>query len=136
MMVYVAGASGELEHIEWWMAKLRAACIVITYDWTQNIRYSKNNPIDDKYRKDCALLELQGIDESDLVWLLLPTVPSIGCYVEMGYALGKQKLLVLSGLITPNNIFAMLGKEHISIHHPYHKDAFEAIIQLHKVHQL
>jgi hypothetical protein len=117
--LYVAGASKEIDIVEMHIKSLRASNIEITHDWCEVMRKTKGMELS---KGNLRYYDLEGVDKADLVWVMVPKVDSIGCYVEMGYALALRKPLIVSGDILPNNIFALLGK-----HFETHQNALEHI---------
>jgi hypothetical protein len=88
MKVYVAGASAEILRAEAFVKRLRAAGFEITFDWPAMIRSvgSANGGLTDDQRNDASYHALAGVDECEVLVLLVPEKPSIGCWVELGYA--------------------------------------------------
>ena len=132
MKIYVAGASSEVILIEELMACLREGGIEITCDWTENIRFAQNQEVDLSYKRACAEADLRGIREAAVFWMVLPKAESIGCYVELGYAIGIRRCIVVSGLVTPNNIFCMLESDILFKKFAIHSSALTYLIELHQ----
>lgn len=84
-----------------YMAKLRAMGHEITHDWVATIRsVGEANPRDAtmKQRARWSGEDLKGIDDADVVWVILPTSrTSFGCALEAGYAIGKGHRVIVSG---------------------------------------
>lgn len=101
MKIYVAGASKEIDRIEGFMARLRAAGHVITLDWTVEVRSAgSGSPDDDELRKACARADLLGVEACDVFWIVKPDEgsTSTGAWVELGHALAfGGKTTVASG---------------------------------------
>jgi hypothetical protein len=104
--IYVAGGSSELDLVEGYMMRLRKAGYQITDDWPTLVRkVGASNPRDasdaDKFSWSGA--NLRGILNADLVWVILPVVPSFGCAFEFGYARGlarnrlRPQVVIVSG---------------------------------------
>lgn len=117
--VYVAGSSAELERAERAIAELEAAGIVVTSTWPLNVRDQGGiaNPTEaprdlrQRYSTSC----LGQLRDADLLWVLVPdrAAPTIGAWVEYGYAIAFNKQIVFSG-DTRQSIFCSLGLEFAS----------------------
>jgi hypothetical protein len=89
MKIYVAGSSRELERAEAAIAACRALGHKITVDWPAAMRA---NPADHELspadQEHYARLDIRGVLEADLVWLLIPdrANPSAGAWFEAGVA--------------------------------------------------
>lgn len=97
MKIYVAGASAQIELIEGFISRLRAAGCEITLDWTVLVRQAGSaSPDDAVLRKQAAEGDLDGVDGCELYWLVKPDAlnPSTGAWVELGAALTRKRLLV------------------------------------------
>jgi hypothetical protein len=130
--VYVAASSGEIERAEKWMKALRDAGIVVQSTWPEVIRKSGGvaNPMSAtrEQRREWSFTDLAEVKKAEILWLLCPNVPTIGAYVELGFACGSSeaanpRTLIASG-IEPRTIFT-------SICGYYETDelAFDAILQ-------
>jgi hypothetical protein len=132
MKVYVGGASLEIDLIEKMIGDLLEQGVQITHDWTEDIRHtSQFTSVPESYRRACAVEDLHGVAKANLVWILSPPadIHSIGCWVEMGYAIAKQKPVLISGPLAPSNIFALLDSVR---RYDKHEEAFDHILRAHK----
>ena len=100
MKIYVAGSSFEMSLVNDYMRKLRDVGIEVTRDWPKVIREYGNRPnrgLTEEDRVRVSLANFRAIDEADVFWLVVPTAPSAGCWIEFGYALRVNKLTIASG---------------------------------------
>ena len=98
LKVYLAGSSRELDDVKRYMAALRDAGIEITADWVAAIEAAGDaNPADDEVRRKASDADLDGVDDADIVWLMVPREGSAGAWVELGYAIAHAKTIVVSG---------------------------------------
>jgi len=100
MKCYVAGASAERGEVSKYMQLLRDAGIAITLDWIALIDEDggvSNEGLTSVRRHQLAKADLQGVADADVVWLMVPRNYSAGAWVELGYALGIEKIVVASG---------------------------------------
>jgi|SRR5579864_3649372 len=100
MKIYVAGSSFEVNIVSDYMRKLRDVGVVVTRDWPKVIREFGNRPnrgLSEEDRVRVSLANFKAIDEADVFWLVVPTAPSAGCWIEFGYALRVNKLTIASG---------------------------------------
>lgn len=94
MKVYVAGASAEVERAERAMRLVRSMGHNIALDWTQVLRAARAQGVRSdadlapEHALGLARQQLLAIDGSDVLWLLAPARPSVGAWVEFGFALG------------------------------------------------
>ncbi len=92
MKIYMAGASDELELIQRYQGHVRGMGHAVTHDWVSNVRkMGEANPRDASLT-DKAMWsrgDLSGALQADLFWLLYPSVPSVGCWVEFGYIIHR-----------------------------------------------
>lgn len=125
MRIYIAGASAERTMIATFMAAVRQAGGEITFDWVKAIEEANKLDSDLTHSEatECALLDLQGVDDADLLWHVIPTNNSKGSWVEYGYALAKNKPVITSGARN-GCIFSSLS----AMHFPDHATALNAVI--------
>ena len=100
MKIYVCGGSSEMDMLAERMVQLRAMGHTITHDWIATIKeVGDANPRDatHKQRVSWSGADLRGVEEADLVWVLLPANTSFGCAFEAGFALGFGKEVIMSG---------------------------------------
>jgi len=110
--LYVAGASKEIDMIEMYIKQLEESHINITHNWCKVIRSKVDRVLSNEELIECALEDLRGVDVADGLWLMIPGSTSIGCYVELGYAIAIKRQIIISGKIFPNNIFCMDKRFH------------------------
>lgn len=120
--VYVAASSNELERAEKWISLLRAAGIVVTSGWVENIREKGiSNPREgatvDADRSTSAVVNRDNVERADLLWFLVPAPEAEirdnhgrGGYYEAGLADAWGKVLVFSG-DTRQSVFCTRGVE-------------------------
>ncbi len=129
MKLYLCGASSEIDLVESYMAKLRAAGRSITLDWCAAIRASarSDHELDHEERRAHAATDLEGVRNARIVWLLAPTPPNVstGCWVECGHAIAYRatKTLIASGHVVPC-IFADMADKMFRTH----QEAFDWIV--------
>lgn len=116
LRIYVAGASVERrERAIPAIASLLTAGLEVTHDWTAEMEKYTNpehsdEDVPETTRKRCAVLDLNGVRTADFVLLLAPNERgSSGAWIEMGFALGLQVPLVISGPRARRSIFASLA---------------------------
>jgi hypothetical protein len=100
MKIYVCGGSSEMDLIASYMQKLRAMGHTITHDWVATIRAAgEANPRNatHKQRDKWSTEDLNGVNESSLMWVILPAKTSFGCAFEAGYAVGMGENVIMSG---------------------------------------
>jgi nucleoside 2-deoxyribosyltransferase len=102
--IYLAGASAEIDTCKRCMRALREAGHVVTFDWTAAISERATAGLSDRdltpeERRMFAGLDLKGVTDADLIWVLAPQPPnaSTGCWAELGYALALGPYIVVSG---------------------------------------
>ncbi|MDO8503405.1 MAG: nucleoside 2-deoxyribosyltransferase [bacterium] len=92
--IYVAGRSITRDGVEGAIEKLTKAGFEVTFDWTKHPRIVfRDEP--DKAR-EYSLIELAAVDSSDAL-VLISDKEGTGMYVEMGYALAKDKPVYVVG---------------------------------------
>lgn len=126
MKIYIAGASKEISTCESFRDRLRTAGHVITHDWMREIRECTvaDHELTHEARHEYALMDLRGVLAADLLWVVCPDAKSVGCWVELGIALGcGRPMVALSGPWAPC-IFADLAAWRFSSH----EAAFEWIV--------
>ncbi len=97
MKVYVAGASAELERARRAISMLELAGFEVTFDWTAPVaEHGSAHPDPDECRA-YAQTDEDAVDESHLLWLLVPHADTKGAWWEAGRARAKGKLLIASG---------------------------------------
>lgn len=101
--IYVAGASAPSERSrvrEVMNAIEGSPHLELVHDWLSLIERTEEWEMNRRERIDAALVDLESIDSADAVLLLLPDdVPSIGAWVELGYAMARGKAITISGVL-------------------------------------
>lgn len=105
MMVYLAGASAEVELCEWYRDRLLAAGVEIAHNWMASVRSDperRDNEIPIKDRRRIAASCANAVAGADVFWLMVPQDPSvhvtIGAWVELGIAFGSARTsIIVSG---------------------------------------
>lgn len=90
--------------------------VEITHRWWDEVAaVGSANPADasDFDRRVWAEQDLQGVADADVLVLLWPIGPSVGAFVEYGYALALNKTIILVGDYAPS-IFGVLADLHLS----------------------
>ena len=112
MKVYVAGAYGErLTRVRPMIDRLQATGIVeITHDWTRvEAPAVPESDMSSDFRRRCVGDDLRGVRSADVFWLMVPPYgEGAGCWVEMGHALHKCRIIV-SGPYRERSIFTELA---------------------------
>lgn len=114
--IYVAGSSKERELVAAYQAGLRAVGWRISHDWVaeMNAAAVPDHELSVDQQALFAEADLLGIDKAQVFWLLSPSAPSIGAYVELGYALGCNGVrVVVSGR---PSLFTSLAHERYATH--------------------
>lgn len=136
--IYVAGASAQIERIEAFMVKLRAAGWRITFDWTVPVREVGNaSPDDPEIRRRAALADLEGVLTARVLWLVQPdaTSTSTGAWVELGSAITKRVLAEKFDGIGPVSVVASgssrkcIFSDLADYRFQSHEDALEFIVK-------
>ena len=144
MKVYVAGAWVEqLQRAKPTIARLQANGVHITFDWTAkepdraNVNGDAGLPTEE--RRKYAELDLKGVLDADVVWLLAPSDKgACGSWIEFGAALATRHarigtsqrprpLVVVSGEKWKRSIFTELADYTFDSD----EEGFEAVLALH-----
>lgn len=123
--IYVAGSSREAALVAAYMDGLRAAGWIVTVDWPAAVAAS---PVPDhelplEVQQAHARWDLAGVASAQVLWLVGPSTPSVGAYVELGFALARGVRVVASG---PQSLFTSLAAERYATH----AEAFAALTQV------
>lgn len=96
--IYVAGASSELDVVRGYIKQLNVAGWNITYDWTEGILIegTANAGLTEDKRVRYADLDLSGVEDADVFWLVTPTTGGAGCFVELGAALALKRIPIVN----------------------------------------
>lgn len=91
--VYVAGSSREIPRVREAVRLLDAAGLIAIAHWLDAVEKfgSQGDALTDQQRATCAASDLESIDHADAVLVLWPETPSVGAYIELGYALGRAR---------------------------------------------
>jgi hypothetical protein len=100
MKIYICGGSSEMDLVAGYMRDLRDTGHSITHDWIATIR--SNGDANPRVASNClrakwATDDLRGIERADIVWVILPIKPSLGCAFEAGYVAGFGDRFIISG---------------------------------------
>jgi hypothetical protein len=132
-MIYLAGASSEVDEIQAWISRLAAAGIPLTHDWTVGVKAAQGAKMpdrdfsrDDRHR--FAQQDYDGVRDAAIFWLQVPRASaSIGAWVELGIALAapsmRERRVVVSG-DHGRTIFAELADSCFDSH----EEAFSRIV--------
>jgi nucleoside 2-deoxyribosyltransferase len=122
--IYVAGSSKERELVAAYQAALRAAGWMLAHDWVAQMNACHIPDVDlpIEAQRRFAEQDLAGVRRAQVFWLIAPSTPSIGAYVELGYALALQggPRVVVSGL---PSLFTSLA----DVRYDTHAEAFAAL---------
>jgi hypothetical protein len=108
--VYIAGGSSELGACRAMIDAVRRSGGRITFDWTRVGEWSLGRPLTMPERAELAALDLAGVAEARLFWLMLPARLSEGAATELGAALtlralGRPIEVVVSGPMLDSRLF-------------------------------
>ena len=93
VLVYLAGASRELERVQKWAAALeRCSYITLAHRWfdTAHEWIGKDHTLSRKQQAHLAEDEQLAIRSARIFWLLWPETKSPGAFIELGYALSHR----------------------------------------------
>ena len=97
LRVYVAGGAAErLTVARPWIARLQAAGVCVTHDWTVDPGWNDPAPSPVGLAA-AAAADLDGVRRCDVLWLLCPAEKSEGSAAELGAALTLGRRVVVSG---------------------------------------
>jgi hypothetical protein len=119
LRVYVAASSQELRRARIAMQAVTDFAHEVTHDWTAPIEAVRAQGIEEHETpsaRQYAEADLCGIERSDVVWMLAPREPTVGFWVELGYAIRARKPIVISGPTTAEcqrNIFLFCEGVHV-----------------------
>lgn len=128
LLVYVAGASKEVDRPRLWIRRLNELrpLVEVTFDWTgpvkeRQVRGLVDDTLTDAVREQYATLDSQAILAAHIVWVQASIWDSTGQWWEMGFAHGLRTAfellgsngrdipeLIISGEATKRCIFAWL----------------------------
>ena len=114
--VYVAAASSEPDRARIAMDLVRSnPRMMLAYDWLADIEGedTPDDQLSDEDRLMYAEVDLRGVLEADVLWLLSPEKATKGAWVEFGYAMGAGiPTIVVSGASSKAVIFCAKGREY------------------------
>jgi len=120
--VYIAGSSKEISRVRKWIAALRAAGYEITCDWTIDVEAAQKLgrlPTDEE-AIPLAIMDMNGVLNATILWMLRPDTESTGVHSEIGIALGwneaikrfgvgEERLVTIASGGNSKNIFSLLA---------------------------
>lgn len=129
LRVYAAGASGEVHMVAGYIERLRDADVVVTYDWTSDVKAAiEAGKVDasmtDVERMSYASHDFAAIAQADILWLLVPAGATIGAWAELGFACGTGTPVIASGPDVRRTIFTSLCRCFDS-----HEEAFRQLVE-------
>jgi hypothetical protein len=129
--IYVAGASKEVRLVQGYIHKLKEAGWKITEDWTLSVVENEGRELTEQERQHYAHADGFGVAEADWLWMLSPIALSVGCYVELGIALGQtytrdrkdQMLALCPGrtIVISGPVFTNIFASHAAVNHRFEK---------------
>lgn len=133
MYLYLAASSLDIDRVEHWAKQLDifnaqtaadwvlrgqaktgwVPSIQITHNWWAEVKaVGEANPVNAEYheRVKWASADLRGVADCDLFWMFMPPEgkPSVGCWLELGYALASNKACIVTGPGQKTSIFTAL----------------------------
>lgn len=124
--IYIAGSSQEMDRAERMMRLvIHEPSLELASDWVALIRSagSSNPDWTLRRRRYSAEFALEAVAGSDALWLLVPSTPSTGCWVELGAACTARLTTFGSGPSV--SLFDSLP----SWQYETDEDAFDAIVE-------
>lgn len=113
LRVYVAASSRELERAKWAMAQIRAMGHEISHDWVRCVEEEGEANPSAATLDQCekwAWDDLEGVENADVIWLLMPDAGGFGAGVELGYAIGMDReIRIVASGPTRCSIFTALA---------------------------
>lgn len=106
--IYVAAASREHARATTAADAVRECGGFVCSTWLQTAPEKwagKDDRYDVDVQRQCAESDLADLRSADVLWLLWPTQPTVGAYVELGYALAHGTRVVVSGAGCHSSIF-------------------------------
>jgi hypothetical protein len=125
LSMYIAGSSAEAGTIRTYAERLEKTGLVhMTLPWWRTSPETWSGRDDrltvqeqQRFASDC----LEGIAQARCIWVLWPTRPSIGAYIELGAALERKRVigtpyLVLTGAAPSQSVFCGLADYRDVVH--------------------
>lgn len=115
LVVYVAGASAEVQRCERFMRAVRGIGCEVAHDWTAEVlgEDRPDHAIPDVEARQYVSTDLLGVARSDVLVVLVPyDYTTVGAWVELGYALGLEVPVMLVGehMDLPFFVRGLLGR--------------------------
>lgn len=85
--IYIAAFGEETERAKYWIKKMREAGWEISHDWTDHW-FPNEVELPHEERVRIALLDANGVLDSNVLWMLAPTKGGAGVFTELGIAIG------------------------------------------------
>ncbi len=92
MKFYIGSSFKNADLINYFSDKLCEHGLIHTYNWAKNI--IENETVDDKI--DASLKEIEGIEDADIVIIIIPA--GRGTHIEMGMALAFNKKIYMCAM--------------------------------------
>lgn len=139
MRIYVAGASRELTLCSSYMSRLRAEGLDVVSDWPEMIAKEDGRldaDLTDAEATHYAWRDLEQVEASDILWVIIPESATKGMWVELGFGLAlcryrpfmpPKPSIIVSGNYAPS-IFARCAGEKYALH----GEAFARCVDLHR----
>lgn len=116
-LVYVAGASAEVERAEAIIRELRSRGFTITHDWTHSVRKNRalgyrESALSAETRAELVAEDLAGVRRADVFLFLAPAedVVTRGAWVELGCASNLGNIVIfVSGANARESMFTELA---------------------------
>lgn len=116
--VYVSASSQERQRARCCLDHVRESPeLELTHDWLIVMEETEaDGAPTPAHLQNCAQNDLEGVTEADVFWLLLPESPSVGAWVELGWALAIRSMHEQVRIITSGpgnqNLFTLLSDVH------------------------
>jgi hypothetical protein len=116
MRVYISGSSRELDHLETLAAELAGHPGVTVADrWMRDVRANMaagrtDADLTDDERHEAAEADYRDIRRSQVFWLVVPSTPSKGAWVELGLVVTNGGKIVIASGNTNATIFCHLAE--------------------------
>lgn len=111
-LIYVAGATRDVERVRAVQGYCRTAGHTITFDWTAGIEAQTVSEASmfDEHARALAWRCLDGVRDAAVVVFCAPKyLPTRGAWVELGYAVALKRGIVVLGEAGRQSIFCRLG---------------------------
>lgn len=111
--VYIAASSEEVERAEYWTSQLAKRGIVTTSSWLEDAKspLGCNRVSSTQEERLAAADDCQaGVENADLVWILMPSSHSMGAFWEFGFATACELATCVSGANQYKSVFSAKAK--------------------------